>query len=282
MKSFKQHILTERASIKVFYHGVDMDGTGSAYAAWKKFGSKAKYIPADYGKPLDIKAGDEVYMLDFSTSKQELLKFAEIASKITVIDHHQTAKSNLSGKMPSNVKVIFNMKKAGAVLSWEYFHKKKVPKILLYIQDRDLWTWKLPNSKGVNEWLFRLGSDFKALDKLPPMKEIIATGQELERKGNEKVAQAMTTMQEVEFAGYVIGLVKAESRYSEIGHQIAKKYPFGIIRRRDKDNKNNYKYDLRSQGSFDVSKIATKYGGGGHRNAAGFTWPKNKPLFKEL
>jgi len=29
-------------------------------------------------------------------------------------------------------------------------------------------------------------------------------------------------------------------------------------------------YSLRSVGDFDVSEVAKKYGGGGHRNAAGF------------
>ena len=29
-------------------------------------------------------------------------------------------------------------------------------------------------------------------------------------------------------------------------------------------------FELRSTGDFDVSKIAVKYGGGGHMNAAGF------------
>ena len=33
----------------------------------------------------------------------------------------------------------------------------------------------------------------------------------------------------------------------------------------------NYKFSLRSKGDLDVSKIALKYGGGGHQNAAGFT-----------
>jgi nanoRNase/pAp phosphatase (c-di-AMP/oligoRNAs hydrolase) len=32
-------------------------------------------------------------------------------------------------------------------------------------------------------------------------------------------------------------------------------------------------WGLRSIGSFDVSKIAAKFGGGGHRNAAGFQTP---------
>lgn len=31
-----------------------------------------------------------------------------------------------------------------------------------------------------------------------------------------------------------------------------------------------YAYSLRSRGEYDVSKLAVRYGGGGHRNAAGF------------
>jgi phosphoesterase RecJ-like protein len=34
-----------------------------------------------------------------------------------------------------------------------------------------------------------------------------------------------------------------------------------------------YKFSLRSKGDIDVSKIAQKYGGGGHLNAAGFVAP---------
>ena len=36
----------------------------------------------------------------------------------------------------------------------------------------------------------------------------------------------------------------------------------------------NYKFSLRSKGDIDVSKIALRYGGGGHKNAAGFSGKK--------
>lgn len=41
-----------------------------------------------------------------------------------------------------------------------------------------------------------------------------------------------------------------------------------VMLREEKDNK--IKISMRSQGNLDVEKIARKYGGGGHRNAAGF------------
>ena len=37
-----------------------------------------------------------------------------------------------------------------------------------------------------------------------------------------------------------------------------------------KTNSGKYKYSLRSKGDFDVSIIAKAFGGGGHKNAAGF------------
>ena len=43
---------------------------------------------------------------------------------------------------------------------------------------------------------------------------------------------------------------------------------------------NMWQYSLRSRDEFDVSKIAEYYGGGGHKNAAGFVWHGSKPLHK--
>ena len=36
----------------VAYHGNCPDGFGGAYAAWKKFGDTAEYLPLSYGKPV--------------------------------------------------------------------------------------------------------------------------------------------------------------------------------------------------------------------------------------
>lgn len=37
-------------------------------------------------------------------------------------------------------------------------------------------------------------------------------------------------------------------------------------------------YSLRSTGDFDVAEIAKKYGGGGHKNAAGFKVPNDEAV----
>lgn len=44
-----------------------------------------------------------------------------------------------------------------------------------------------------------------------------------------------------------------------------------------------YKVSLRSKGNLDVSKVATGFGGGGHKNASGLTYNgKLEELIKSL
>lgn len=44
-----------------------------------------------------------------------------------------------------------------------------------------------------------------------------------------------------------------------------------------------YKVSLRSKGNLDVSKVATEFGGGGHKNASGLTYNgKLEELIKSL
>jgi nanoRNase/pAp phosphatase (c-di-AMP/oligoRNAs hydrolase) len=56
---------------------------------------------------------------------------------------------------------------------------------------------------------------------------------------------------------------------SEIGHELATTGgTFGLIWYLGENNK--AKISLRSNGDHDVSAIAKQFGGGGHKNAAGF------------
>ena len=63
---------------------------------------------------------------------------------------------------------------------------------------------------------------------------------------------------------------------SEIGHELLKKKPPLSIIWREKGGR--ISVSLRSDGSVDVAAIAEKYGGGGHKSAAGFTLEKGEKL----
>jgi hypothetical protein len=67
---------------------------------------------------------------------------------------------------------------------------------------------------------------------------------------------------------------------SELGNQLAEQSgSFGLIWQLAGDGE--VKASLRSKGSFDVAAIAVRYGGGGHRNAAGFRM-QLKPFMLEV
>ena len=72
--------------------------------------------------------------------------------------------------------------------------------------------------------------------------------------------------------GYgVTGLaVNTSVHMSEVGHELANKSgTYGLIWYLGENN--NVKCSLRSNGDYDVSAIAKCFGGGGHKNAAGFS-----------
>jgi nanoRNase/pAp phosphatase (c-di-AMP/oligoRNAs hydrolase) len=74
----------------------------------------------------------------------------------------------------------------------------------------------------------------------------------------------------------VIDLVNAPPMYSsDIGSIIAKEKVFGGTYY---DTATHREFSLRSVGDFDVSEIAKSFGGGGHKNAAGFKVPRSHPF----
>src|SRR3989344_1067042 len=74
----------------VLYHGSCPDGFGGAYAAWKKFGESAEYIPLHRDAPpaTDF-AGAHLYFIDFTYPKEIMDQFVAEAASVVVLDHHE-------------------------------------------------------------------------------------------------------------------------------------------------------------------------------------------------
>lgn len=264
-------------NIYVLYHGSCMDGTGAKYAAWKKFGDKAQYIAVYYGKspPCIIDSGAEVYIVDFSYSKETLEQLRLIHKSVVVLDHHKTAEEALRG-VPD---CVFDMNKSGAVLAWEYFHPGvEVPAILLHIQDRDLWKFKLDGTKEVGAALHLLEGDMEQWDVYIKADQkgingLLSSGTALIRSDNLKVKSAIKSKVKVlKFLGYKIGAINANELISEIGAGIynSKNLQVDFAMMYCLTPENEVLFSLRSRPDFDVSEVAKKYGGGGHAQAAGF------------
>ena len=264
--------------IVVIYHGDCRDGFGAAYAAWKKFGDEASYIPVkDHTEAPTGLTKKEIYIVDFSFRKPVLEELSTHNKSVVVIDHHQTAKADVES-FPQN---IFDNNHSGAVLTWQYFHPDSpVPELLLQVEDHDLWRFAMPENREFNVALGQYPMTFTAWDELiahlaeseDNRINFIAKGALLAKFEDKLVAKLMEYKERVLFAGHEVWAINASRIYRSIlGNQLAElnaaeeQTALGIV---------YYHYggkvhiSLRSLGDVDVAQIAERYGGGGHKNAA--------------
>jgi len=269
--------MLEPSSINlVIYHANCNDGFGACYAAWKLLGNRCKYIACSHGDPAPDVKGKRVAILDFSFSNATTKQMIEDADALVVIDHHKSAVVELHDI--SNT--IFDMKKSGAMLAWEFFHPgKEPPKFVQYIQDRDLWKWELPYSKEFSAAFDMVPWEFDEYEKF----EDDSVFDDAVKRGSYILAYSKTVVKKVcdkatarKFNNYDVMVVNSSHWMSEIGSNLAKDCDFAMIWYYDHDEK-NYRCSLRAfHDTIDVSEISKKFGGGGHRKAAGFVLPADK------
>lgn len=266
----------------VLYHGGCPDGFGGAYAAWKKFGDAAEYIPVKHGRPAPLGlAGRKLFFIDFCYPQNIMDELAKTAASITVLDHHLGAKAVVES-MPEHV---FDDKRSGATIAWGYFHPGvPVPTLLKYVQDGDLYVFKLPNSRAVLSYMYAQPFHFDTWDALSARLENDTERAALIEHGKiyaehfailvEQIANKATL---VSFEGFECYLATAADMFaSDVGNRLARlKSPIGIIVNFHGDIMN---VSLRSDPSVDVSAIARKYGGNGHPQASAFRLSWGDPL----
>lgn len=269
----------------VFYHKNCPDGFASAWVAWKKFKAKGQYFPLNYQSPFKhFIQKEKIYFFDVIPERKTLEDLIEKGNEITIIDHHLSAKRILDFDKPKNMKVKLNMKHSASVLVWRYFFsKKKVPELLLYIEDMDLWKFKKPYTREILATINTPDFEFKKWSKLvkeienkKTRKKYIEAGKKVVEYQDEIIAGLVQEAKEVEFSKCKTLVVNSSILISEIGDALIKKRPpMAVIWFETGEEK---RISLRSNGKIDVSKIAEKYGGGGHKKAAGFSLKANRPF----
>ncbi len=250
----------------VLYHADCTDGFGAAWALWKRF-PKADYIPVKHGQnPPSGLGGQHVVMADFSYGREVIEQIYREAASFQILDHHVTAQAALAGLSYA----YFDMKKSGAVLAWEWAHQEPVPWLLQYVQDKDLWEWRLPKSREISAALSSYPFDFSVWDGLSQEVLEIEGRAILRLEGNliDKIVEEAVL---VSFEGETVPAVYGTIMTSQIGERLCQGFPFCIIWHQQDGRRY---FSLRSRvGTADVSTIASKFGGGGHINAAGFSLP---------
>ncbi len=250
----------------VLYHADCTDGFGAAWALWKRF-PQAKYIPVKHGQapPSDL-GGQHVVMADFSYGREVIEQIHQEAASFQILDHHITAQAALAG-LPY---AFFDMKKSGAVLAWEWAHQEPVPWLLQYIQDKDIWEWRLPQSREISAALASYPFDFAVWDGLD-QKVLEVEGRAILRLEDTLIGKMVEEAVLVSFQGETVPAVYSPVMTSQIGERLCQGFPFCIIWHQHEGRRY---FSLRSRsGTTDVSAISAKFGGGGHINAAGFSLP---------
>ena len=166
------------------------------------------------------------------------------------------------------------------MLAWKYFHPgKKVPKFLLHVEDGDLWKFKVPGTREISLATENEPQDFKTWDRLirdaedaVKRKKYIEKGKAIQGYEQALIERIMEDAESVLFEGIKAMAVNTPVIISHTGNSIVHtmKVSMAILWRKNRDQ---IVVSLRSNGKVDVSKIAQKYGGGGHKAAAGFSFP---------
>lgn len=271
--------------IVVIYHKRCPDGFGAAYAAWKKFGDGAHYLPLGYGDELpEGLAGKDVYVLDFAIEASGAMeKLVREAKHVVALDHHESSQ-RLTETAPEH---IYDKNRSGATIAWSYFHPDvPIPRMMSYLEDGDLYRNALPETVDFYAYIIVQPEDFAVWDTVAQKLDDDVERSKLLEKAHsyneyfEKLANiAIEAAKKVHFEGYecyFANSIPLITMRSHIGHELCTKFPpFSLVVSAHPDG---FGVSIRGDGSVDVSKIAAKYGGGGHSSSAGFFIPLGQPV----
>lgn len=275
----------------VIYHANCDDGFGAAWAFhyWQeKLYDSTQYYPGKYGEDLPLYLADadtDVFILDFSYRLPALNFAATKVASILQLDHHKSAlldfeKDKLGIALEKNLTVHFDMTRSGAMLAWNAFKDMNIstPAIITHIQDNDLWKFENKNTKNYIAALRSYKQSMSVWDELVKKQvnftnylSFITEGEAIRRYFDQQVASVLAATKHPITIDGVLGLAANLPPVfaSDAGNTLAKESgTFGCVY--FIDSKGMVSVSLRSIGDFDVSLIAKKFGGGGHKNAAGY------------
>jgi oligoribonuclease NrnB/cAMP/cGMP phosphodiesterase (DHH superfamily) len=267
--------------MKCFYHGCDFDGHCSA-AIVKMVYPKCELIPINYGDifPWDtIRPKEKVFMVDFAIQPydENMPRLKELADLVW-IDHHKTSlewAKNSNFICSGGTDLDF----AGCELTWKYLHYSPIPLAVHLLGRYDIWKYEdddrvLPFQYGMKLaaqpptntawWSTLFGGYPTNVDDIIKIGKNILQYQEkinVEMCDSSAFDLDWEDLHWTALNGTFRGSTPHKKRW-ETGKYDAmlgfwwdgKQWIFSMTT---------------AKNGVDVSKIAKKYGGGGHKQAAG-------------
>lgn len=286
--------------MKCFYH-IDEDGKCSAFWVNKLAkhydGYEKEFIPINYGMefPFEtVQPDEQIFIVDYSIFPEEMEKLLEITNDVIWIDHHISAINRYEGA-DIDIKKISGLRYNGiaaCMLTYCYFtHMRShgfltgaqfdelmtedAPMFTKYIADFDVWKFEYGDDTRAFEMglqLYDLKPESRVWDRFlntSYIEQIIEEGKLLiEYRDNWAKEYCEHAGFETNFEGYKCFAINLAMISSDHFNSIEQdKYDMFIG---FSYNGKVWNYSLRST-KVDCSQIAMKYGGGGHKGAAGFS-----------
>jgi oligoribonuclease NrnB/cAMP/cGMP phosphodiesterase (DHH superfamily) len=278
------------AKILIAYHAHCNDGFTAAWACRKGLldtydtePSNITLLAVEYGKLEEVADDatlyDAIYFVDFSIPI-DILTLITTATQVVIIDHHKTALEMYEGWEASTlgVELVLDLEECGASLVWKYFFPEEaMPTLIKYVQDRDLWQHKLSCTKALNMYINMQPKTIANWDRLY---DTFATSHKLDvavnlgdavlAYHNKLVAEFVDQWEHCDINGKSGLVVNCPGQFApDVGQKLQElSGTYGATWFQQGDGK--VKWSLRSTGDYDVSELAAKFDGGGHKNAAGF------------
>lgn len=242
----------------------DNDGFTAFWAIKQEFPNAIGLCVSDRQKmPHEVWLAKKVVIVDLAFTEEQCDALACVV-ELVVIDHHTTSRW-LEDKSYG----VWSDTSAACLLAWYWCTDAKPPHVVSYVNDRDIWAWKLEDSKEVNAFLSLRDKDIDTWGLLD-LDEAVRVGKYLVQKEDRVVARQCVSAWDTVFDGVGMKAVCCTSAISETLHVLCGVDGVAIGFRRVGEC--TWEYSLRSGAEGpDVSAIAKRHGGGGHFHAAGFS-----------
>jgi oligoribonuclease NrnB/cAMP/cGMP phosphodiesterase (DHH superfamily) len=260
------------------YHGRCLDGFTAAYAVWHALRDTCEFVPIQHDwQPIDVD-GRHVIMVDITlndgAAMDELL--SETAS-LTLLDHHESARDMFEFLKPRpQDHVEFDMYRSGAMMAWEHFNPLwGAPKLIHFVQDRDLWIREMPDSDVAAHALRMLPQDFETWNRLAHdpdyLDAVVNEARPIARWYRERIEELKRTSYLQTIGGSRVPVVNCPSIFaSDVAGELAVGALFAATWC-EVDGRRFYSLRAGKDSPINVRRVAEMYGGGGHAKAAGFS-----------
>ncbi len=290
----------------VIYHDKCMDGFTAAWACWKRWGDAPEYVARNYGQMPDLQVGGRnILIVDFSWPADILEALVSQGAKsVVILDHHKTAQADLEpfarfknkperftlatvasmvgdltkGGYPP-ILALFDMGRSGAGMAWDFaIPNEPRPALVNLVEDRDLWRFAFGDESRFLHLALTSGDVFfQRWDEANHnVDAFVERGQAIAAYRDMLVSEIVERATVIVIGDeYGIGVDCPYSLASDVCHRLLQDWPDTRFAAAIVRGEQSVTYSLRSQDNrADVSALAKKLGGGGHRNAAGFKVPR--------